>query len=92
MNGGFFSRIFFEDEKVASPHLDSRPSAPLRTCVRGNDTPWHADVLVDLRLGYQAAAVASLKRRIASICADGLVRPAFIVFKDRCVAPSSFQA
>jgi len=24
---GFFSRIFLEDEKVASPLLDSRPSA-----------------------------------------------------------------
>ena len=28
---------FFKDEKVASPQLDARPSASLRTCFRGKD-------------------------------------------------------
>jgi hypothetical protein len=28
---------FFEDEKVASPQLDARPSTALRTCFRGHD-------------------------------------------------------
>ena len=39
---GFFSRIFLEDEKVASPLLDSRPSAEftLSLVERARDRPF----------------------------------------------------
>src|SRR5919202_1723059 len=39
-----------------------------------------------------AAGTTSLKRRMASMCACGEGRPAFIVFTPRCVAPSSCHA
>ena len=39
MNGGFFSRIFFEYEKVASPQLDPR--------LRGNDANGRTDFVIE---------------------------------------------
>ena len=41
---------FLEDEKVASPHLDSRPSALLRTCFRGKDETWNDDIFIEIAL------------------------------------------
>ena len=45
-----------------------------------------------VRERYHTCAVASLKRRIASIWAEGLASPAFIVLNVKCVAPRFFHA
>ena len=68
------------------------PSSILDLRFSISSTSQHSDTPFVPALSYQVAAVASLNRRIASICAVGDIQSRFHRVELKCVAPSVCQA